>query len=595
MALFQAHRDEILKFYESTNSIVHEHQQLYGKLVNKLNQNQSATQSLNGNLDEFMSHSFTEFNDFRTRIHSQPLDTGIQHTYDTNKQKYIKSFSLPDKKIIVKHSFKLVRIGGADVVRVLNNGTTWSTANNLKPNTPSTSFKTRDYVGNKTVMETVMETPSNTWELSKRCGHDNTKRCCGGHRDTYLGVVGCDATQLCQQIKLYKQKEETSLEFWIDDYLNIYIPALKTYLVYNYSKVPLYAFFINMDKLGMYNHLESGAIQFNENCPEDLAEYESIKSFLDSFGNFLTSKDERQKFVSLFPKLSQFYNYESKQKYFAQFQNLSEKLEQLAPSATRDSIVVDEEKGMSDEHKLFAQSQRIRELEIQAHKNEEELGVLRSGREQQIEVISEHQKNTEAFKILLEELNGQLHGEIDRSAVHQKTIISLKTRMLDLNELTHKYRTLEDSKQKIVDNMTQVEQELLEVKSLNNSLVDKQIEAAQKLDDERSKKLKELEDMKEMRLTIDRKDKELSNLSITLESERQLHEGSKEKLEKMFSSIQNSKLITDDYPKLLLKQIQDKNSQIEQLKMDKTTIEKSKKTIATQLSQLKSKVNSLIN
>jgi chaperonin cofactor prefoldin len=46
---------------------------------------------------------------------------------------------------------------------------------------------------------------------------------------------------------------------------------------------------------------------------------------------------------------------------------------------------------------------------------------------------------------------------------------------------------------------------------------------------------------------------------------------------------------------LLLKQIQDKNSQIEQLKMDKTTIEKSKKTIATQLSQLKSKVNSLIN
>jgi hypothetical protein len=584
MALFQAHRDEILKFYESTSSIVHEHQQLYGKLVNKLNQNQSATHSLNGNLDEFMSHSFTEFNDFRTRIQSQPLDAGIQHTYDTNKQKYIKSFSLPDKKIIVKHSFKLARIGAADVVYKLNNGSTWGAGAETKPNTPSTSFKTRDYVGNKE----VMETDGNTWEHIKSCNHFQDYNCCGHTSWSLVGNGG-------RQTTLYKQKEETSLEFWIDDYLNIYIPSLKTYLVYNYSKVPLYAFFINMDKLGMYNHLESGAIQFNENCPEDLAEYESIKSFMDSFGNFLTSKDERQKFVSLFPKLSKFYNYESKQKYFAQFQNLSEKLEHLAPSATRDSIVVDEEKGMSDEHKLFAQSQRIRELEIQAHKNEEELGVLRSGREQQIEVISEHQKNTEAFKILLEELNGQLHGEIDRSAVHQKTIISLKTRMLDLNELTHKYRKLEDSKQKIVDNMTQVEQELLEVKSLNNSLVDKQIEAAQKLDDERSKKLKELEDMKEMRLTIDRKDKELSNLSITLESERQLHEGSKEKLEKMFSSIQNSKLITDDYPKLLLKQIQDKNSQIEKLKLDKTKIEKSKKTIATQLSQLKSKVNSLIN
>ena len=59
MATFQAHRDEILKFYDSTNTIVHEHQQMYGKLVTKLNQKQSATQSLNGNLDDFMAHSFS--------------------------------------------------------------------------------------------------------------------------------------------------------------------------------------------------------------------------------------------------------------------------------------------------------------------------------------------------------------------------------------------------------------------------------------------------------------------------------------------------------------------------------------------------------
>ena len=47
---FQAHKDEILKFYESTNSFVHEHQQLYGKLVTRLNQKKSATYILRSSM-----------------------------------------------------------------------------------------------------------------------------------------------------------------------------------------------------------------------------------------------------------------------------------------------------------------------------------------------------------------------------------------------------------------------------------------------------------------------------------------------------------------------------------------------------------------
>ena len=594
MATFQAHRDEILKFYDSTNTIVHEHQQMYGKLVTKLNQKQSATQSLNGNLDDFMAHSFSEFNEFRARIQSQTLeDSTIQFTFDSNKKDYLNSFSLPDKKVIVKHSFKLVKIGGVDIVHKLHNGQPWRATNNLKPNTPSTSFKNRDYLGNKT----VMETNGNTLELSKQCSCNNLTTCCGGQRDTCLGVVGRDTTQLCQQTTLYKQKEEKNIEFWIDDYLNIYIPSLKTYLVFNYSKIPLYAFFMNKDVLGMYNHPESGAIQFNEHFAEDLAEYESIKSFVDSFGNYLSSKDTRNTFKTLFSKLTEFYNYESKHKYFSQFQTLSEKLEQLAPSATRNSIVTDEEDktGMSDEHKLFAQSQRIRELEIQASKNEEELVVLRNERIQQIDVITEHQKNQLSTQSLLEELNTQLHEEIDRSSVHQKKAVTLKTKILKYNALTNKFRNLEDSKQKLVESMTDMEQELMEVKTLNNSLVDKQVEASQKLDMERSIKLKELEQLKELRMSIDIKNKELSNMALRLDSESKLHEDSKNKLEQMFASIQTSNLITDDYPKLLLKQIQDKNSQIEQLKLDKSSIEKQRESVTTQLSQLKRKVSSLIS
>ena len=63
----------------------------------------------------------------------------------------------------------------------------------------------------------------------------------------------------------------------------------------------------------------------------------------------------------------------------------------------------------------------------------------------------------------------------------------------------------------------------------------------------------------------------------------------------MFSSIQNSTNITDEYPKLLLKQIQDKNAQIEQLRIEKVAVEKSKEVINNDYNQLKRKVSSLIN
>ena len=71
--------------------------------------------------------------------------------------------------------------------------------------------------------------------------------------------------------------------------------------------------------------------------------------------------------------------------------------------------------------------------------------------------------------------------------------------------------------------------------------------------------------------------------------------GFKHKLEKMFASIQNSSIISDEYPKLLLKQIQDKNSQIEQLRRDKASVEKSRDSITNEFGQLKRKVSSLIN
>ena len=47
----------------------------------------------------------------------------------------------------------------------------------------------------------------------------------------------------------FTESECNNLHFIIDNYMNIYVPALKTYYMFNYNSFPLYSFFINTKKL----------------------------------------------------------------------------------------------------------------------------------------------------------------------------------------------------------------------------------------------------------------------------------------------------------------------------------------------------------
>ena len=141
---------------------------------------------------------------------------------------------------------------------------------------------------------------------------------------------------------------------------------MKTYLVCNYSKFPLYSFFINQDKLNLYHNYKDPSGQrpliFNSTCPEDLDDYTVLKTFVESYPSYDTSKDKRIEYKTLFHTLLKFYHYDEKQSFFSQFQILSEKLEHLCPSASKSNLT--NEDTMDDERKIFSQSQRIRELEI---------------------------------------------------------------------------------------------------------------------------------------------------------------------------------------------------------------------------------------
>lgn len=573
---FSNHKEQILNFYDKTNSALDEHKQTFGDLLSQLNKKSGVTQTLNTNLDDFMEHSFTDFNAFRTELESNPLeDSIIDYVYDINKNDYLDAISLPDKHIVAKQLFSGVLI---DHELKLHNGSPLTYFSGGP--TYKLSFKNRTYISDKL---SIIECDDN---FRKQCNCNNICGKCSSH--SFLGGY--------KQHEINSKKETTQLEIWIDDYLNIYIPTLKTYLVCNYSKFPLYSFFINQDKLNLYHNYKDPSgqrpLMFNSTCPEDLDDYTVLKTFVESYPNYDNSKDKRIEYKTLFHTLLKFYHYDEKQSFFSQFQILSEKLENLCPSASKSNLT--NEDSMDDEKKIFAQSQRIRELEICNSKQQEEIEYLRSERTQFIESENSSTIKLSEYNSLLEELNTQLHQEIDKTSLLQKEIIKLKTINLESSEIKTKFRKMEDTISNMKSELDKQNLKMEELKITNSTIIDKQIESQQKLVIERKENSINNESIRDLKLKIEEYDSNIKELEKNIETEKEQHIITKSSMEEIISNIKTSKQpINDQYQEILLKQIDEKNEQIEILKIE---ISKSKTLIETknkEFDKLKEKVASL--
>jgi hypothetical protein len=580
---FQNQKDGILKFYETTSNVVDQHKCTFQQLVTKLNEKVGLTQTLTNDLDTFMEHSFPEFTSFKQFVQSQPLeDSHISFVYDINKGEYTDSLNLPHKNCIIKHSFVCDLIGNQNC-GYLNSNSTVIAIPDPKTQKPfnSDTFKTRTHPPS---CKYVLEFND---KFRKTCNCNQRNGC------------GCGIT-IGNQPQTYEKKESYQFEMWVDDYFNIYIPSIKTYLVFNYSKFPLFSFFINEDKLNLYHNYFKGGkrpLLFNEYCTSDLETFNLLKDFNSRAGNYSTSQDTRDLYKTLFPNVLEFYQYYNKQAHFEQYQNLSEKLEQLNPSmATHNSGITHESNSMSDESKLFAQSLRIRELDIITQKQTEEIECLRTERVQYIKTEQETSVKLSEFEKLLEELNTQLHDEIDKTGNLQKDIISLKTSNMELGTLKIQYRSLEDKLGNTKTQLVEAKDALSKAKVINNTLVDKQAETQQKLTAERATNTQNVIVIKELKLKIEEEKTALLRLETEILSEKEQHQLSKDKIDELIKSASNTKQPDDDqYQEILLSQLKDKNEEIKQTKQANKTLAKKLEEGTKQFELLKSQVSALIH
>ena len=560
----------ILDFYETTDNVIKEHKKTFSKLINKLNEPSSITNKLTNNLDVFMENSFNNFHEFKNNLTTLD-DDKIKFVFDMNKNDYV-NFTLPNKNIISIKKFICNCYS-----RFIHNN-----ANQVE------SFLTPQFCNNDGNAKNIFVFNENSYNIHVQNFLNNNQTC-----------LFC----------FYKSS--TQLEIWIDDYLNIYIPLIQTYLITNYSKYPLYGFYTNMDKLNLFNNNIDNNIEilsFNDNNTNDKQLFQNIGQI--NSATYLSSEDERISYKPRFITLLDFYKYKEKLEFFSQYLSLSINLEKLLPIKNENDSQekVENENNLlyllDNEHKIFNQSQKIRELEITNEKQNEEIQHLRKERLHYIETDHTNTSVLNDYKKLLEELNKQLTTEFDNLSNKQKEILNLKNINIEYSNIKSNYRILEDKIENINNEKNKLLENISKYKSENSTLIDKNTEITSKLVEERYNINEQNTKLKNFKIQENLNKNTIDELEKNITIEKEQHQLSKNKINDLtlhISDINNSnnsnKNSNDNikYQNILLTQLKEKNGEIEKIKKNYDKISKDFELNKKNYDKLKLKVFNLFN
>lgn len=457
-------------------------------------------------------------------------------------------------------------------------------------NAPTESFLTpRFYSGG--------DDPTNICVFDKS-KYDNHNK---NYNNAIFNFLRCNTTCL-----FCTSKGSIAFEIWIDDYLNIYMPHIHTYLITNYSKYPLYGFYINMDKLNLFNnniYENTEILLLNMNNENDKSVINTI-DIIHKYSNYIRSEDARISYKPTFVKVLDFYKYKEKLDFFSQYLSLSVNLEKLLPIKNEHNPLEklqNENNQLNTEYTIFNQSQKIRELEITNDKQNEELRHLRKERLQYIETEHTNTCVLSDYKKLLEELNKQLTNEFDNLNNKQKEILNLKNINIEYSNIKSNYRILEDKIENINTEKNKLLEHISKCKSDNNTLIDKNTEITSKLIEERNN-IKELHTkLKNLQIKEKLYTGKIEELEKNITIEKEQHQLSKNKINDLTIQIIDKSNNNDNdkndvkYQNILLTQLKEKNEEIEKIKQIHGKILKDFELNKQNYDKLKSKVFNLFN
>lgn len=541
MATFTYQKNELLKYYEKSDSIFNKHQKMFGELIGKLNSNKSLVKEMTSNIDDFMKKSFDNFNNYCDKIYSNQLDaTSVFYIFDLNKKDFLDkdSFPLDDKYIIRENNFQL-KLSSCQTTT----DNTWN-VNNIKLNQTQISMINNQYQ-NYVFSKSACSFSGQKYQITVQPRNN----------DCYLSIA-----------------KSIDLNFIIDNYFNIYVPELHTYFVSNYTAFPLYSFYINENKLNLYHDTLSSnkrVIMYNQLNTDESKEFNEIQKFVSGYSSYHSSVDQRNLYKTEYYKyLINFYDYDKKLQYFEQFLQLSENFSTIMPihslsltDNTNTTSLVEEEQ------KIFLQSNRIQELNLKLKKQEEELQYLRQERNQFIKTIGDKDIELVSRNKLINELNDNLRSKISEYGKVERENILLKTKLLKVDELDSKNRKIQDDLNILNDDLQIKNQKITEQEIVNQTLMDKQLELSSKLDLCNKEKQDLTYKTTEHHLVVKRMEDEMANLALKCKTREKEIVLTQNRLDTVIQQLKRDEeenvTKNGQYQQILLKQIKEKSNLLE--------------------------------
>ena len=244
----------------------------------------------------------------------------------------------------------------------------------------------------------------------------------------------------------------------------------------------------------------------------------------------------------------------------------------------------------------FEKAFSIIKIENEQLKSADELELLRSIKIEKEQALQNKTKIIADMTKLIEELNDQLRSQIDATTVNQKEILTMKTKLTMAMEHKIKSREVEDNNELLTNKIQDQDISIVELKTLNNSLIDKQLTTTQTVVDERQT-IKELNSkIIEITKQLENKDADVITTQSHLDIERDQHRQSTAKLDAVivqFNEI-SSETNKDEYSNLLVKQLKEKQTEIETLQQSAVSKTDSYNVLEKKHELLRSKLGKLL-
>ena len=558
-SVFDIQQKQVSQFYDFLTNQKKEQNETFSKLVNTLNRNKGVVDLLSKSFDEMVESIFPEFNEYLKNVQSMPTDSDIKY-YDYNKKEFINKVEFNNCVFVKDYNF------------VLKKMSTKKEDFSLMPTNACSCLLSNNHPALHTMLQIGCCNKNASCTLYNRDTTSLKKKFMNITQPSVLLVKS-------NQMDSYTETLKTNLNIKLDNYLNIYIPRIKTYIIVNYSPFPLASFYLSKDIFDV-----NEIICYNEQCPTDNEEFNYMKEFVDNLGTFSSNLDVKQTFIDTrFEQLFTFFEYENKRDNIKPFQKLSEVIFNMLPNKPVIDSNIDEE----DEEVIDPETNaKIIELREKLQNKELVNSILEDKISKDIERSSKLEKKLLQNNNFIEELNNKIIALMDENLVIKKRNLEIIKLKDSNNEVKTQLDDLIKENTQIICDKDEIQQEYEKYESINKHMA-QQILDNNNRETNRMKTMEDkIDDITKKEQLILKKNNTISKLETKL---IEVQNETKEELNKLNKFIKKQQTLNEDskknkeYENFLLEKY---NISTELIKQLKQTIEKQNKELKIKNSEI---------